>query len=235
MRFAVSTLALSPRKIGGRNFDLVFAPKDARPKFADWPGRRVDGQSGKGARHHWTDKIVDRVFVKPFPQLLEKEECELLGSRNAGDAKALRIALMWDDLLGKVENSPSAALGLLDVASSGLLEGPELFGTLEPVLARATDRAVAEFSRAEAWEFIAAMVTKVQRTPMTTGIRSVARAAGSLAGKDPVGAIKLLERKESSGEIVGHFRAIRSSCRKSPARWPSRDLSEACVCSEAPR
>ena len=200
-RFAVSTLALSPRKIGGRNFDLVFAPKDARPKFADWPGRRVDGQSGKGARHRWTNKIVDRVFVNPFPQLLENEDCELLGSRNTGDAKALRIALMWDDLLEKVENSPSAALGLLDVASSGLLEGSELLGTLEPVLARATDRAIAELSMPEAWEFIAAMVRKLERTPMTTGIRSVARAAGSLAGKDPVGAIELLEGTESSGDI----------------------------------
>ena len=29
-RFAVSTFARSPRKIGGRDFDLVFAPKDAR-------------------------------------------------------------------------------------------------------------------------------------------------------------------------------------------------------------
>ena len=200
-RFSVSTLALSPRKIGGRNFDLVFAPRDARPKFADWPGRRVDGQSDKGARHRWTDTIVDRVFVNPFPRLLDEKDGELLGSRNAGDAKGLRVALMWDDLLEKVEHSPSAALGLLDVASSGLLESSEVFGTLEPVLARATDRAIAKLSTSDAWEFIGAMVRKVRRTPMTTGIRSVARAAGSLAGKDPVGAIELLEREDSTGEI----------------------------------
>ena len=42
-RFALSTFALSPRKVSGRDFDLVFAPKDARAKFADWKGRRVDG------------------------------------------------------------------------------------------------------------------------------------------------------------------------------------------------
>ena len=200
-RFSVSTLALSPRKIGGRNFDLVFAPRDARPKFADWPGRRVDGQSDKGARHRWTDTIVDRVFVNPFPRLLDRKDGELLGSRNAGDAKGLRVALMWDDLLEKVEHSPSAALGLLDVASSGLLESSEVFGTLEPVLARATERAIAKLSTSDAWEFIGAMVTKVRRTPMTTGVRSLASAAGVLAGKDPVGAIELVEREDSTGEV----------------------------------
>ena len=200
-RFAVSTLALSPRKIGGRNFDLVFAPKDARPRFADWLGRRIDGQSNKSARHRWTETIVDRVFVNPSPRLLDEKDSELLGSSNAGDAKGLRVALMWDDLLEKVEHSPSAALGLLDVASSGLLESAEVFGILEPVLARATDRAIAELSTSEAWAFIGAMVRKVHRTPMTTGVRSVAAAAGSLAGKDPVGAIELLERADSTGEI----------------------------------
>jgi len=59
-RFAFSTFALSPRKVEGRFFDLVFAPKDAKPRFSDWPGRRVDGQATHDARHRWTG-TMDRA------------------------------------------------------------------------------------------------------------------------------------------------------------------------------
>ena len=45
------------------------------------------------------------------------------------------------------------------------------------------------------------MVSKLHRTSMTNGIQSVATAAGMLAGKDPVGAIELLERTDPIGEI----------------------------------
>ena len=39
-RFAVSTFARSPRKVAGRDFELVFAPKDARAKFTEWTSSR---------------------------------------------------------------------------------------------------------------------------------------------------------------------------------------------------
>src|SRR5690606_19865154 len=62
-QFSLSTFALSPRKIGPRFFDLVFAPLDARPRFSDWSGRRVDGRSSQAARHRWTAPLVQRVFI----------------------------------------------------------------------------------------------------------------------------------------------------------------------------
>ena len=201
-RFAVSTLALSPRKIEGRNFDLVFAPKDARPKFSDWPGRRIDGRSTKTARHRWTNTIVDRVFRDSHPRLLDDKDMDLLGSRHASDTKGLRIALMWGDLWKKVEHSPSAALGLLDVAGSGLVETPELVGNLEPVLAGAANRAITDLPTTQAWEFLEAMVSKLHRSSMTNGVQVVATAASLLAGRDPVGAIELLERTDPNGEVA---------------------------------
>jgi hypothetical protein len=60
-QFAFSTFARSPRRIEGRPFDLVFAPKDARSKFADWPGRRIDGAADGVARHRWTPGFHVRV------------------------------------------------------------------------------------------------------------------------------------------------------------------------------
>ena len=53
-KFSLSTFALSPRKIGGRDLDLVFAPSNAKAKFSDWSGRRVDGRLPQSDRHRWT-------------------------------------------------------------------------------------------------------------------------------------------------------------------------------------
>ena len=87
-RFSLSTFALSPRKIGGRDLDLVFAPLNAKAKFSDWPGRRVDGRSPQIDRHKWTGAIVRRVFKEPFPKLLSDREIDLLGDRDTDGTAA---------------------------------------------------------------------------------------------------------------------------------------------------
>ena len=62
--FAFGTYALAPRSITNRPFDLIFAPSDARPRFADWPGRRIERAKGQveKSRHRWTSDLVARVF-----------------------------------------------------------------------------------------------------------------------------------------------------------------------------
>ena len=201
--FCVSTFVLSPRKIEGRDFDLVFAPRDARPRFADWPGRRIDGRGNKGARHRWTNTIVERVFQDPHPRLLTDSKQNLIAFERGGDTAVLRIALMWDDLINKLEHSPTAALGLLDIVSSGVLENTELVATLEPLLAKAADRAVTCLPVSEAWDFIGAMVRKLHRMRMAAGVGSVAAASRVLARKDPTGAIMLVEQSSPDGELEG--------------------------------
>ena len=49
--FSMSTFARSPRTIGRKSFDLVFASNEARSRFADWKGRRIDGRKRAHARH----------------------------------------------------------------------------------------------------------------------------------------------------------------------------------------
>lgn len=135
-RFALSTFALSPEKIGGRDFDLVFAPLNAKAKFSDWPGRHVDVRSsqtdqlsgGQGA-------IVRRVFEAPVPRLLSDDDIDLLGDRDTDSAAALRIALLWDELLDKLHQPPTAALGLLDIANSGMVSNVVAVKLLEPPVA----------------------------------------------------------------------------------------------------
>lgn len=207
-RFTLSTFALSPRKIEGRNFDLVFAPMDARARFADWPGRRIDARAGKVARHRWTGEIVNRVFKSPVPRLLDDREIRLIGEDESGTPAALRIALLWDELLGKLEQSPSAALGLLDIANSRMQSGSAAVLDLQPALANAAQRAIATFPAPEAWEFLGAMARKIYDSPLTPTLPSVSAAAGVLAGRSPAGAIALLDKADGEGAIEAMVPAI---------------------------
>ncbi|MES2736614.1 MAG: hypothetical protein V4672_09870 [Verrucomicrobiota bacterium] len=200
-RFALSTFALSPRKVEGRHFDLVFAPKDARAKFANWPGRRIDAYAGTVIRHRWTSEIVERVFQSPIPRLLADHDIRLLGTEESGTPAALRIALLWDELLAKLEQSPSAALGLLDIANSKMDNRSAALHDLQPALAIAAQRASEQLPSAEAWEFLGAMVRKLFGTPLALALPSVTDAIGVLASRSPAGAIALLDQGQGEDAI----------------------------------
>jgi hypothetical protein len=203
--FALSTLALSPRKVGGRDFNLVFAPKDARAKFSDWNGRRIDGRSSQDARHRWTGAIVGRVFDAPYPRLLSSaEEGLVAGDGDAGDnAAALRIALLWDELLAKVSSTPTAALGLLDIANSGRVRDSFALASLEPSLANAVRRAPSTLSQGEAWDFLSAIARKMHGRSMLRGTEAVSSAVADLTERAPEGAVALLSQPDDLGVVRG--------------------------------
>lgn len=240
-RFSVSTFALSPRKIQGQNFDLVFSPRDARPKFSNWSGRRVDWRVERKARHPWTSRIVERVFNAPFPRLLEEGKHDLIESEQRGGTGALRIALMWEDLLRQVERSPSAALGLLDIASSGMVDSVEAYRTVEPLLARAAKRAVSDLPVSDAWDFLGAMVRKLDRNPLNGGMDAVGEASVELAGRDPSGAVLLLDRKNTNGDVdtilrwiaMGLARSFDNAAERALLRG-SPDTLARLICAESP-
>lgn len=207
-RFALSTFALSPRKIEGRNFDLVFVPKDARSRFADWPGRRVDARAGTAARHRWTGEIVNRVFLSPTPWLLAGPEIGQIEDEESGAPAALRMALLWDELLVKLEHSPSAALGLLDIANSKMHSSYTALHELQPAISSAAHRAVDNMPGPDAWEFLGAMVRKMIGTPVESALHSVTDAVGVLAGRSPTGAITFLDQATHTHTIDAMVPAI---------------------------
>lgn len=200
-RFALSTFTLSPRKIGGRDFDLVFAPSNAKAKFSDWPGRRLDGRSGQTGRHRWTGTIVRRVFEEPVPRLLSDREINLLGERDADSAAALRLALLWDELLDKLDRTPTVALGLLDIANSGLVSNAVAIRLLEPRLAEATARAADSLAPKDAWDFVGAIARKMKGHDMPASRKAVEQLAAHLAEGEPDGAIRLLRQPDPDGAI----------------------------------
>jgi hypothetical protein len=202
-RFALSTFALSPRTIGGRDLDLVFAPSNARARFSDWPGRRVDGRASQSNRHRWTGAIVRRVFEDPVPKLLPDRDVDLLGDRGADGTAALRIALLWDELLGKLDQMPTAALGLLDIANSGMVSSAAAMRSLEPRLADATRNAADQLSPKDAWDFVGAIARKMQGYAMPASRIAVEHLATHLAKRAPEGAISLLQQPDPKGAIEG--------------------------------
>jgi len=202
-RFAVSTFALSPRKIGSRDFDLVFAPLNAKNKFSDWPGRRVDGRSSQINRHRWTGGIVQRVFEDPVPRLLSDHEVDLLNQSESDSAVALRIALLWDELLSKLEKTPTAVLGLLDIANSGMVNTLVAVQSLEPRLAEAMRDAAVNLPSNDAWDFFGATVRKIHEYRMPAVRAAVEQLASHLAEHYPEGLIGLLIQPDPKGAIDG--------------------------------
>lgn len=200
-RFAISTFALSPRKISGRDFDLLFAPKDARAKFADWNGRRVDGRLLQPGRHRWTRTIASRVLDRPYPRLLSAAELDLVGGDDPGidNAAVLRIVLLWNELAAKLTTTPTAALGLLDIANSGKVRDSHALAALEPLLANAAHEASANFPEAEAWDFLGAMARKLLGRSMPNGRAAVGEAVEQLAARAPEGAIAFLSQEDPRG------------------------------------
>lgn len=201
-RFAVSTLALSPRRIEGRDFNLVFAPKSARQKFTDWGGRRVDGSSRASARHRWTDSIVDRVFIAPYPRLLDESELQSGDQEEESTGALLRISLLWDELRESLKNSPSAALGLLDIAKTRATLSKSTESTLRGAIADASQRALHQLPAEDAWDLLGAMARKLRGTAFEDEVPGLQAAANSLAKTDPVGAMKLLAGDSPSGSLA---------------------------------
>lgn len=226
-QFALSTFALSPRKISGRDLDLVFAPSSAKAKFSDWLGRRVDGRASQADRHRWTGTIVRRVFDEPVPRLLSAREITLLGDRNADSATVLRIALLWDELLGKLDRSPTAALGLLDIANSGLVSNAAALRSLEPRLAEAIGRAADSLPLKDAWDFVGAIARKTQGYDMAASRTAIEQLAAGLAERSPDGAISLLKQPDPDGAIVGLTPSVAIGLGKGAASRVEDVLAEA--------
>lgn len=203
-RFALSTFALSPRKVAGRDFDLVFAPKDARAKFADWNGRRVDGRSLQGGRHSWTGTIVSRVLQQAHPRLLSDAEVRMIDGDdpNTDNAAALRIAMLWEELVGKLQSNPAAALGLLDIANSGKVRSNAALEAIEPSLANAARQASENLPEQEAWSLLGALARKLRGQPIAVGRVAVADAIERLAARAPEGAVALLSQDDPRGVVA---------------------------------
>lgn len=223
-KFTFSTFALSPRKIMGRDLDLVFSPSNAKSRFSDWPGRRVDGRLLPAARHRWTKVIVRRVFEEPIPRLLSKNALKLINNNEAENVSVLRIALLWDELFDKLEQTPTAFLGLLDIANSGMVNGEHAMALLTPRVLDVISTVENNLSEKDAWEFAGALIRKTIVRDMADCIIPLNNLVMYLSEINPEGVINLIKHTDSDGVINNLVSGIASGLGKSPSSMVKKVL-----------
>ncbi len=201
-RFATCTFTLAPRKIVDRDFDLVFAPKSARTRFADWSGRRIEVGASQKPRHRWSQATWQQIFQSDAPSLVANDGLGVLRHDDRGDEAALRLSLLWNELSAKADTTPNAVLGMLDILNLQK-ERTAAYGRLAPLILRAVRSAAVKLDVAEAWRFLAALVVKLPTPlPSMSLAKSIERAAADLATKSGRTALQYLELESSSSRGV---------------------------------
>lgn len=191
--FSMSTFARSPRTIGRRSFDVVFASKEARPRFSDWEGRRIDGRKRVSARHPWSEPIVKQVLSSPRPSLKGLDSLGEMSADGVGSESALRVSLLWDDLRRKLPTSPNAALGMLDIANTRKVRQVDIIRELEPALAKSAELATKSMEAVDAWRYLGALIQKLDGLrPSMSLAKAIRTAAIDLSARHPLETIDVL-------------------------------------------
>ncbi|MER9748285.1 hypothetical protein [Mesorhizobium sp. M0140] len=200
--FSICTYALGPRKIGGRDFDLVFAPKSARSKFSNWSGRKIEAGSPKSPRHRWSTAIADAILQSAHPTLASGDALGLLGTGGAGDEAAFRKSLLWNELAEKAPISASAVLGMLDIVNSQPGLASHAMRSSRSLLVSAISSAVESMPSADAWTFLETLAGKVRdRNDLEPLGVEAGRDAEELAASDPDAAIEFSRRFQDASDL----------------------------------
>lgn len=199
---AICTYALAPRSLGDRDFDLVFSPESARPRFAKWSGRRVVASSNAPApRHVWTKQISDRIFSDPYPNLSSLDEIGAFNATSRVDGSALRLALVWADLKGSVASTPRSLLGMLDILRS-FGRSPWSVPGFASLVVQAVDKSGAQ-PTADTWQFLQILVRKLDSQIPLSVVRAIWRAARELIARNP--AILVQELSDEGAAALPHL------------------------------
>ena len=201
--FAVCTYTLAPRKIEGRYFDLVFAPKSASARFSGFPVRRIEASSSKVPQHHWSEATSRQIFQSDTPNLVENDALGVLTSDMQGDESALRLVLLWNELAAKSESTPTAVLGMLDILNSQSESTSQALKRLTPVIAHAVDMASNTLPELEVWYFLITLLGKFSaRIPPKPVLEEIEKSAANLAKRDCETAFRFLVVQSKEGGSV---------------------------------
>ena len=158
-RFAICTLALAPRTLGGRLFDLVFSPVGATSRFVGRGYRRVGVAGGHGYEqgsdeYAWAQAAASRIFESDDPNLLEWDPVGLLDRESVGDGAPLRVVSLWNALAARAGDNPAAVLGMLDILRSRKVSAPaESWDRVEMAMVKAIPGAAEGLPASRAWDF----------------------------------------------------------------------------------
>lgn len=202
-KFSICTFSLSQRSIGGKPFDILFAPDNVKSKFSEWPGRRIDMSSKliKNPRHRWTSDLAERVFYREKPTLFDSNSRSLFVLNNNSNENTFRLSLLWNELFLKAENekSPLAILGLLDIINSIPDLTTDLYPKLQPHIYYALQVASSKLAFEDAWKFYLAFLSKYNVNFLTSQMEnSIKKACAELTEDDPYLTIEIIADNNST-------------------------------------
>ena len=189
--FSICTLALGPRRLGERNFDLVFAPITARSRFSGEAFCRIGvrGSMPSETVHPLAASTAARIFHSDEPSLAATDVLDLMAREQLCDRTAVRLVLQWDELASRAKTTPTAVLGMLDILNSRGGPGSQGWDRLSSMVSGALDLTTVRSSPRESWDFLLALSAKVEWSTAPPGLagklegvaRSLARAAPEVA------------------------------------------------------
>ena len=193
--FSLCTLALGPRRLGDRDFDLVFAPLSVQSRFSGEGIRRIGvrGSPPSETVHHLAAPTAKRIFYSDEPSLASPDVLALLDEHELSDRAAVRLVLRWEELASRAKKTPTAVLGMLDILNTRGGPGSQVWERLLPVVTTALDLATDRSTRRESWYFLFALTAKVEWSTAPAGLAGrLVGAARTLARVEPDDALAVL-------------------------------------------
>jgi hypothetical protein len=205
--FSICTYALSQRFIGGKPFDLLFVPENAKAKFSDWPGKRIEMSMSttKVSRHRWAKELAKRIFLDNPVKPLNESFSNFIATDGQGDENLLRLNLLWNELEEKAHNeiSPIAVLGLLDIINSRSTFDSTLYLKIKPLIEETILEAHRVLPVTDAWIFYSALLAKHKLNKMSRQMmQSVKSACAQLVVINSEAAILFVETLNSKSPSI---------------------------------
>lgn len=196
---AACTWSLGPRKLMGRDFDIVFSLRYARSRFSDWTGRRIEPSTrAVSPRHRWSAELADAIFLSDTPMLSAWDELGILKADQLGDEGALRLSLLWRELEGKARTTPDAVLGMLDILNSQNVGAAASKAKLAPLVIHSVNFAATRENPSAAWRFLVTLLGKFpDRLPISSVLRKIRRASTALAARHLAASIDFLDEMDA--------------------------------------
>lgn len=193
--FAVCTYALAPRRIEERYFDLVFAPDTARTRFANYPGVSIGRGAPNTSSTLWARKVSAHIFQASQPALVLEDPVGLFSGANQTDESAIRLLLLWHELVAKASHAPTAVLGMLDILNSQSRKGQVDIQNIRPVIIGSIDLAVKQMGTFDALKFLKTLCAKLSNSGVPLSIvRKIIRETNILAFQHPMDALHFLQQ-----------------------------------------
>lgn len=202
-QFATCTFSLASRSISGKPLDLQFAPKAARNRFADWKGRRIEVSAPSPPRHRWTELASRQIFQSVDASLSSFDSLGVLRADSRGDEGALRLSLLWNELLEKADTSPTAVLGLLDIAHSEVAPKSISRRRLVSTIDHAIELSRGNSSAGDHLRFLSTLLGKYREQPAPLHMLRVARkSAEEVAVSSPLETMTYVSDSDTNSVLL---------------------------------